>query len=106
MECALVHKTSAEWNDILSAEGIPCGPVYRYDQAFHDPHVQHREMAVEVDHPKAGAITITNTPLQLSKTPGKVRLPAPVLSQYTDDILARLGYDEATISQYHEEGVV
>jgi formyl-CoA transferase len=106
IECALVHKMSAEWNDLLAAEGIPCGPVYRYDQVFHDPHVQHREMAVDVDHPTAGAITITNTPLKLSQTPGHVRRPAPVLGQHTDDILARLGYDEATIAQYHEEGVV
>ena len=45
MEVALVHKTSNEWNEILSAEGIPCGPVYRYDQVFDDPHVQHRQMA-------------------------------------------------------------
>ncbi|ETW96425.1 MAG: hypothetical protein ETSY1_26690 [Candidatus Entotheonella factor] len=106
MEVALVHKTSNEWNDILSAEGIPCGPVYRYDQVFDDPHVQHRQMAVDVDHPKAGPITITNTPLKLSQTPGQVRMPAPTLSQHTDEILRRLGYDDATVEQYHDEGVV
>ncbi len=106
MEAALATKTSVEWNDILAAAGVPCGPVYRYDQVFHDPHVQHRQMAVEVDHPKAGRITITNTPLKLSQTPGQVRLPAPVLGQHTDEILQRLGYDAATIAQYHTEGVV
>ena len=106
MEAALAHKTSVQWNDILSAAGVPCGPVYGYDQVFDDPQVQHRQMAVEVEHPKAGRMTITNTPLKLSKTPGRVRLPAPVLSQHTDEILSRLGYDAATIAQYHEEGVV
>ena len=106
MEAALAHKTSVEWNDILSAAGVPCGPVYGYDQVFDDPHVQHRQMAVEVEHPKAGRMTITNTPLKLSKTPGRVRLPAPVLSQHTDEILSRLGFDDATVAQYHDEGVV
>lgn len=106
MEAALASKTSVAWNDILAAAGVPCGPVYRYDQVFHDPHVQHRQMAVEVDHPKAGRITITNTPLKLSQTPGEVRLPAPVLGQHTDEILQRLGYDETMIAQYHQEGVV
>jgi crotonobetainyl-CoA:carnitine CoA-transferase CaiB-like acyl-CoA transferase len=106
MEAALASKTSVEWNDILAAAGVPCGPVYRYDQVFHDPHVQHRQMAVEVDHPRAGRITITNTPLKLSQTPGEVRLPAPLLGQHTDEILRRLGYDETTIAQYHAEGVV
>ncbi|MGQ4810381.1 Acetyl-CoA:oxalate CoA-transferase [Candidatus Entotheonellaceae bacterium PAL068K] len=106
IEAVLAHQTSAKWHGMLIAAGIPCGPVYRYDQVFDDPHVQHRQMAVEVDHPKAGRMTITNTPLKLSQTPGRVRLPAPTLGQHTDEILGRLGYDAATIAQYHDEGVV
>jgi formyl-CoA transferase len=106
MEAALVHKTSQEWNDILAAAGVPCGPVYGYDQVFTDPQVQHRQMAVDIEHAKAGHLTITNTPLKLSATPGRVRLPAPVLGQHTDDILRRLGYDQATIAHYHDAGVV
>lgn len=106
MEAALVHKTSHEWNDILAAAGVPCGPVYRYDQVFTDPQVQHRQMAVDVEHATAGRLTITNTPLKLSATPGRVRLPAPVLGQHTDDILRRLGYDQATIAHYHDDGVI
>jgi crotonobetainyl-CoA:carnitine CoA-transferase CaiB-like acyl-CoA transferase len=73
---------------------------------FDDPHVQHRQMAIDIDHPKAGRMTITNTPLKLSRTPGQVRMPAPTLSQHTDEILHRLGYDDATVAQYHDEGVV
>lgn len=106
IEAALAHKTSAEWHDLLVAAGVPCGPVYGYDQVFDDPHVQHRQMAVNIDHPKAGPLTITNTPLKLSRTPGQVRLPAPVLSQHTDTILQRLGYEAETIARYHAEGVV
>jgi crotonobetainyl-CoA:carnitine CoA-transferase CaiB-like acyl-CoA transferase len=63
-------------------------------------------MAIDVDHPKAGRITITKTPLKLTNTPGQVRRPAPTLSQHTDEILHRLGYDDATVAQYHDEGVV
>jgi crotonobetainyl-CoA:carnitine CoA-transferase CaiB-like acyl-CoA transferase len=63
-------------------------------------------MAVDVDHPKAGRITVTNTPLKLSHTPGSVRRPAPTLGQHTDEILRRLHYDAATIAAYHTAGVV
>ncbi|HEY7492043.1 MAG TPA: CoA transferase [Candidatus Tectomicrobia bacterium] len=106
MEAVLVDKTSAEWNALLVQAGVPCGPVYRYDQVFDDPQAQHRQMAVEVEHPRAGRMTITNTPLKLSRTPGSVRLPAPMLGQHTDHILRHLGYDETAIARYHAEGVV
>jgi formyl-CoA transferase len=106
IEAVLAHKTTAEWHDLLVAAGVPCGPVYRYDQVFDDPHVQHRQMAVAVEHPKAGHLTITSTPLKLSRTPGGVRMPSPMLGQHTDAILRHLGYDEASIAQYHAEGVV
>jgi crotonobetainyl-CoA:carnitine CoA-transferase CaiB-like acyl-CoA transferase len=42
----------------------------------------------------------------LSRTPGRVRLPAPMLGQHTDAILHHLGYNEATIARYRAEGVV
>jgi formyl-CoA transferase len=106
IEAALTHKTSAEWHDLLVAAGVPCGPVYGYDQVFDDPHVQHRQMAVDIDHPKAGPITITNTPLKLSQTPGQIRMPAPTLSQHTEDILKRLGYDSETIASYQAQQVI
>ena len=63
-------------------------------------------MAVEVEHPRAGRLTLTSSPLKLSHTPGGVRTPSPMLGQHTDDILRRLGYDEATIATYHAEGVI
>jgi formyl-CoA transferase len=106
MEAVLVDKTSAEWNALLVQAGVPCGPVYRYEQVIDDPQAQHRQMAVEVEHPRAGRMTITNTPLKLSRTPGSVRLPAPMLGQHTDHILRHLGYDETAIARYHAEGVV
>ncbi|MCZ6874998.1 MAG: CaiB/BaiF CoA-transferase family protein [bacterium] len=106
IETALSCKTSAQWHDLLVAAGVPCGPVYGYDQVFDDPQVQHRQMAVNIDHPKAGPITITNTPLKLSQTPGQVRIPAPTLSQHTEEILKRLGYDDETIATYQAEQVV
>ncbi|MDZ7379522.1 MAG: CoA transferase, partial [candidate division KSB1 bacterium] len=66
LEAVLGQQTSAAWHDLLVAAGIPCGPVYRYDQVFDDPQVKHRQMAVEVVHPRAGRLTLTGSPLKLS----------------------------------------
>ena len=39
----LQAKTSDEWVDILNENSIPCGPIYRVDQALEHPQVRHRE---------------------------------------------------------------
>lgn len=106
IETALAGRTSNEWHDLLIDNGIPCGPVYRYDQVFGDPQVRHRGMAVDIDHPRAGRTTITGTPLKMSLTPATVRTPAPTLGQHTDDVLRELGYDDATIAGLHRDGAV
>jgi formyl-CoA transferase len=106
IEHALAVKTSAQWHDLLIAAGIPCGPVYRYDQVFEDRQVQHRAMAVDIDHPKAGRTTITGTAMKLSRTPGTIRRPAPMLGEHTDEVLAELGYDAAAMADLRRLGVI
>jgi formyl-CoA transferase len=106
IEAALAAHTSAEWHERFIAAGIPCGPVYRYDQVFDDPQVRQREMAVAMEHPRAGRITVTGTPLKLSRTPGSVRTPAPTLGQHTDEVLRELGYDQPSIERLRADGVV
>jgi crotonobetainyl-CoA:carnitine CoA-transferase CaiB-like acyl-CoA transferase len=63
-------------------------------------------MVVETEHPVAGRITNIGNPVKLSETPWQYRAPAPILGADTDAILASLGYDEATVARYREEGIV
>src|SRR5207249_12200674 len=62
----------AEWLERLGAAGVPAGPILDYGQVFADPHVRHREMAVEVDHPRAGRSRVLGIPVKLSSTPGSI----------------------------------
>ena len=41
-------RTSADWLERLEAEGVPAGPIYRVDEVFADPQVQHLGIAVPV----------------------------------------------------------
>src|SRR5881396_1640735 len=97
---------TAAWLERLEAAGVPAGPILDYGQVFADPHVRHREMAVEVEHPRAGRSRVLGIPVKLSSTPGSIRRPAPTLGQHTDEVLKELGYDAAAVANLKARNIV
>ena len=93
IEQVLAHHDTSHWVARLEKAGVPGGPINSYDQALNDPHIQARNMVVEIDHPKAGRMKALNMPAKMSETPGLVRSPAPMLGQHTDEVLkSMLGF--------------
>jgi crotonobetainyl-CoA:carnitine CoA-transferase CaiB-like acyl-CoA transferase len=102
----LQTKTSDEWEVIMNAASIPCGPIYNVGQALDHPQVRHRQMVEEIEHPTAGLIRLLGLPVKLSATPGDVRLAPPVHGQHTADVLRDAGYSDAEIEGLKARGVV
>src|SRR5688572_14259089 len=88
--------------DLLAAmerANVPAGPIYNLEQAFADPQVQHRGMAVEVPHPLSGTVKICANPIKLSATPIDRYTAPPTLGQHTDEVLkGLLGFSDAEIA--------
>lgn len=99
-------KSMAEWTAVLESAGVPAGPIYLLSDLFNDPQVRHRQMVVDVEHPKAGRIKQTGVPLKLSDTPGRVASPPPLLGQHTEDILRELGYSADQIAALRGHGAI
>src|SRR5262249_17463507 len=85
------QRSSAEWITILNAAGVPCGPVYRVDEAFADPHVRPLEMAQKVPSPVLGDLTILGHPVSHGARRLPIRTAAPELGQDNEAISPRSG---------------
>ncbi len=88
------------------ARVLPAGPIYQMSEVMADPQVRHREVVVELEHPRAGRIAVNGVPVKLSATPGAVRTPPPVLGDHTEGVLRDLGLSADEIAALREERVV
>ena len=89
LEERLKRRTREEWMRVLAAADVPCGPIYRIDEVFNDPHVQAEQLAVspDRDHPKVGAVPMPGFPVILERTPPRAVLPPPMLGEHTGEVL-------------------
>ncbi len=79
-----LHRSTEEWLPKLRAAGIPCGPINTVSQIFHDPHIQAREFVWECEHPTAGRIKLSGSPIHLSETPTRLYKAPPLLGEDDD----------------------
>jgi crotonobetainyl-CoA:carnitine CoA-transferase CaiB-like acyl-CoA transferase len=106
IEAALATRGSVAWADELSRVGIPAGPINNVDAALEHPQVAARDMVLSTEHPTAGTLRMTGSPIKLSRYTATVRRPPPTLGEHTDAVLGELGYSAAEISALRDEGVV
>jgi crotonobetainyl-CoA:carnitine CoA-transferase CaiB-like acyl-CoA transferase len=100
------RRTTAAWVERLLRAGVPAGPIYRMHEVMEDAQVRHREMVVEVEHPRAGRVRVNGVPVKFSETPGGVVAPPPVLGEHSEAVLRELGCDAAEISALRRDGVI
>jgi crotonobetainyl-CoA:carnitine CoA-transferase CaiB-like acyl-CoA transferase len=102
----IASRTLDENMTAFAAAEVTAAPVYDIDQFLADPHVQEREIVVDMPDPDLGRIAMHNIIPRLSETPGRLRTPAPSLGEHTAEILGQFGIDRATLEGLAREGVI
>ena len=99
-------KSRDEWFELLTKADVPVGKVLDMDELFSDPQILHREMIIELNHPKVGKVKQIGIGIKLSDTPGAVRALAHRLGQDTSEVLSGLGYSQSEMKDLRQQGAI
>ena len=91
----------------LQAAGVSVGPVLDHAEVARFGQFLEHESVVEVDHPRYGTLRTYGVVPKFSRTPARVRGPAPDLGQHNDAVYGdRLGLDPDRLAQLRDSGVI
>lgn len=99
-------RTRDEWFAFLKDKEACGAPVNNLEEAFADPQVRHRQMLVELEHPKLGKIKQAGIPIKLSETPGAITSLGVAIGTNTDEVLEGLGYSAEQLARLRELGAI
>ncbi len=94
--------------DKLNSCGCPSTPINTLDRVVADPQIAGaRNMFVEMDHPIAGRMKLTNNQLRFTNHPADPRTPAPTLGQDNKKVYCEfLGYSPERLAELMEKKVI
>lgn len=94
----------SHWLEVLETAGIPSGRVLTIPEAFDDPQARHHGMLVEFEHPVAGHVRTTGSPIRIDADQARADDLPPMLGEHTRSVLAEMGVDGASIEKMITEG--
>jgi len=102
----LASKTSAEWQALMEAQDIICGPIADYDMVMESPQLKHNGLIVDTPNSIAGNVRMPGLAVGDRHAQSRVRYGPPALGEHTCEVLAEYGLDQTQISALLAEGVV
>jgi crotonobetainyl-CoA:carnitine CoA-transferase CaiB-like acyl-CoA transferase len=105
VEQGLASRTAAEWEVLLTQEGVPAGRVLSVPEILSHPHLAGRHFVLSFDC-STGKQSVTRGGFTFSVDRLVPMTPAPTLSEHTETWLRKLGYAPNKIHDLRNEGVI
>ena len=107
LEARLATATSAEWEERLSAAGVPVGQVLSVPEITRLPHLAARGVVHSVPVPALDRnVQVVGAGFQLGGVPVPIDAPPPTLGEHTEDILRGIGCGSADLQRLRKDGVI
>jgi benzylsuccinate CoA-transferase BbsF subunit len=92
----------------LQARGVPAGVVQSAREVLdYDEHLRERGFYAHPNHPETGPAAYDGPPFKLSRMPGAIARPAPLLGEHTEYVCKELlGLSDDEIADLLVAGVL
>lgn len=101
-----ITRSTGEVVDTLNGLGLAVTRVNTFAESAQDEHVKARDMLQPTKLNDGNEIPLTGPAAKFSRTPTRVRSPAPSLGQHTATWLQQLGYTAEQIASLRSRGIV
>jgi len=106
LEAKLREHETDYWVEMLNRNDVPSGAILGLEAALNQAQIEHRGTLQPIAAEGIGELRLFNLSAQFEKTPARLDAPPPRISAHTEEILSRLGYTEAQISDLRREQVI
>jgi crotonobetainyl-CoA:carnitine CoA-transferase CaiB-like acyl-CoA transferase len=102
----LATRTSLEWQELLEAADIICGPIADYDMLLASPQLAHNGVIVEMHNADAGVVRMPGAAFGDRDAQSRVRRGPPAIGEHSREVLAAFGLAPAEIAALVDSGAV
>ena len=97
----IARNGARHWLEVLSAAGVPCGPVNDAAATLRDDLFAERNAFADIDGKR-----YPRTPVRRDGAPSAAAGPAPTLGADTERYLTELGYSRGDVDRLAADGIV
>jgi crotonobetainyl-CoA:carnitine CoA-transferase CaiB-like acyl-CoA transferase len=107
LEPLLRSRSTAKWQEVLSASDVPHGPVLDYEAMFAHPQAVARGFRVTVHDAQGHPVDLVNSPFRIAgATLAKFRPPSGLGADTTAVLREILGMDSEELAVLEQQGVI